>query len=140
MNQLLREKEKNNLLLQKELQALTQGTSLEAIQEFEQLLKAIPQAEKEVVQHGSVQNLGGRGKNQKPPRPKGAAAADKGNTLLNPMPFAQNVARNTGLSQAERLLVNLRAQDYDALKMVESFNRLKGITDLKQDELYNFKM
>jgi hypothetical protein len=56
MNQVLMEKEQNNKLLEDQLQALKEGKipsgpdGLAAIKQFESLLQAIPEIEREVVQ------------------------------------------------------------------------------------------
>lgn len=61
----------------------------------------------------------------------------KRDPLLNPMQFEQNRTRIEDLDKEERALVNIHAQEYDHLRMIDSFGH-----DLatKKDELYQFKM
>ncbi len=56
------------------------------------------------------------------------------------MSFVQNLARNGGLSQAERLVVNLQAQEYDHLKMIDSFNQIRNPDkDLESFKIEQYK-
>jgi hypothetical protein len=102
MNQVLEEKDRNNRLLQEQLEALKEGKipsgpdGLAAIKQFEQLLQAIPEIELHALE----------GKSSKP---KATDKVDKNNKMVNPISFSQNLKRSNQLDRGERTLISLQA-------------------------------
>ena len=93
------------------------------------MLQAIPLEELQIVDP------------EKAKRKKDVATGKAPSTELtndNPMSFVQNTVQRSGqLSYAERHLINLEAQEYDNLKIMESFNHVVPSKDAcKNTELY----
>ena len=127
-------------MLEQQLKALKEGKipdgpdGLAAIRQFEAMLQAIPQIEKQVFD-GTAQ-LSEKEREQIEQRKKKKLNND---TLVNPIQMTQNLPRSSALDRGEKVLINLQAQEYDQLRMINSFKPEDHDSDLYKFKLKQYK-
>ena len=123
-------------MLEQQLKALKDGSipdgpdGLAAIRQFEAMLQAIPEIEKQVF-NGQAQ-MSEKEREEIENRKKKKL---KNDVLVNPIKMTQNQARSSALDRGEKVLINLQAQEYDQLRMINSFKPQEH-----DSELYKFKL
>jgi len=115
MNKMISEQEMQNEMLEKELLNLKQGVS--SFDEFERIM-----GHSEVELQKLKKLMPGKGKRM----------GNKNNPFPEDFVFRQNEFRNEDLEVEERALMNLTAQEYDALRQISKLP--------VNSELYRYKM